>query len=260
VRLVIAGAFTQLRVIHAVALRETKTRFGQHRAGYLWALVEPIVWIGTFFGLYTIMGRQGPDGMALVPFLTTGILAYQIFAQTVDKVSQSINGNKALLFYPQVQPLDLVFARTLLEAVTYVIVFAVIVGGHALVVQSLAIHSILETLLGFSLASLLGMSVGLVFCALNVVSATADRVRGPLLRPMFWISGLFFTANALPSQVREVFLWNPVLHCVELVRAGWFPEYHARYASPTYVLAWIIAFAFVGLTLERAVRRKVQLT
>ena len=255
---VLDGAMAQLRVIDALVLREIKTRFGQNRAGYLWALLEPIFWIGTFYGLYAIAGRQGPDGMELIPFLATGIVTYQIFAQTVERASQAINANKALLFYPQVQPIDLVFARTALEAVTYVVVFALIVGSHALAVQAFEIDNVLRVLEGMTLAALLGMTLGLVFCALNVVSATADRIRGPLMRPLFWISGLFFTANSLPTQARELLLYNPVFHCVEMVREGWFPQYHAHHLSGGYVLWWIVGFAFTGLTLERAVRRRVQ--
>jgi len=254
------GALAQFRVIHALALRETKTRFGQHRAGYVWALLEPIFWIGTFYALFALAGREGPAGMDLVPFLATGIVTYQIFSVTTDKVSQAINGNKALLFYPQVQPLDLVFARTILEAATFVIVFALIVGANALAAQTLEVGSVLRVLWGMTLASLLGMTLGLVFCALNVVSQTADRVRGPMMRPLFWVSGLFFTANSLPSQVREVLLWNPVFHCTEIVRDGWFPPYHAIHASSAYVLVWVVGLAFAGLTLERVVRRRVQVT
>lgn len=254
------GFMVQLRVIHAVILRETKTRFGQHKAGYLWALLEPLFWIGTFAGMYTLLGRDEVGGMPLIPFLATGILPYQLFAMTTGSVANAINGNKALLFYPQVQPIDLVLSRAALEAATYAIVFFLIVGGYALVVQHLEIDSLLVTLWGMLLASLLGMTFGLISCALNVVSQTVERIRGPLMKPLFWMSGLFFTAESLPSDVREVMLWNPVLHCTELVRAGWFEQYHGRYASSTFVLAWVVAFAFVGLTLERAVRRKVQLT
>jgi len=57
-----------------------------------------------------------------------------------------------------------------------------------------------------------------------------------------------------------VMLWNPVLHCVELVRSGFFESYEGHYMSTTYVLVWILGLAFVGLTVERAVRHKVEVT
>lgn len=259
-RELLSGAMTQLRVVYAVALRETRTRFGQHRAGYLWALLEPILWIATFAGLYSMAGRHGPYGMDLVPFLATGIVTYSFFAKTVERGANAIDANRALLYYPHVQTIDLILARTMLEAMTYGVVFVVILGAHALWIRELAIDDALTVVWGMFLASALGMSVGLVLCALSVLSNSVDRLRGPLMRPLFWISGLFFTANSLPSQVREIMLWNPVLHCSEIVRQGWFPQYQAYHADSAYVGAWIIAFSFLGLILERIVRSRVQLT
>ncbi|HEY8431701.1 MAG TPA: ABC transporter permease [Sandaracinaceae bacterium] len=253
------GLLNQLRVVHALALRETRTRFGKHQLGYLWALLEPLFWILTFYGMLTLAGRTaGP--MELVPFLATGIITYELVMKTSDRASLAIDANRALLFYPQVHTLDLILARAGLEVATYVTVFLVIVGAHGAIAGEFEIDSVLRTMMGLGLAGLLGLSLGTLLCSLSVISSSVERVKGPLMRPLFWISGLFFTAEALPTSVREIFLWNPILHCVEIVRDGWFPAYHARHASPAYVLVWIVVLAFAGLTLERAVRHRIQPT
>lgn len=254
------GALNQLRVIHALALRETRTRFGAHQLGYLWALLEPVFWILTFYGMFSLVGRTMPGGMQIVPFLTTGIITYELVMKTSDRASLSIDANRALLFYPQVHTLDLVLARSGLEIATFVTVFVVIIAGHALFVGELAIGDVLHTMMGMALAGALGLALGTVLCGLSILSKSVERVKGPLTRPLFWVSGLFFTAESLPSSVRELFLWNPILHCVEIVRDGWFAEYDARHADAGYVLVWIIVLLFAGLTLERAVRRRIQPT
>ncbi|MDH5491841.1 MAG: ABC transporter permease [Myxococcales bacterium] len=254
------GAGNQMRVVHALALRETRTRFGQHRLGYLWALLEPTLWILTLYGAFTLAGRESMSGMELIPFLATGMVVYDLFSKSVEKVSAAIVSNKALLFYPHVKTLDIVFARGSLEFATYAIVFVILLGGHGLLVQQMQIHDLLLVITGFGLAALLGMGVGLLFCTLSVISNVADRIRGPLLRPLFWVSGIFFAADALPSEARDLLLWNPVLHCVEMVRSGWFESYAANYGSPVYVSYWILGLFFAGLSLERHVRPKVQLT
>ncbi len=252
------GALNQLRVIHAIALRETRTRFGQHQLGYLWALLEPTFWILTFYGMFVLVDRRLPHGMEIVPFLTTGIIPYELVMKTADRVSLSISANRPLLFYPQVHTLDLILARGGLEVATYFTVFATLIGGHALFTGELVVGDVLATMLALGLAGLLGLSLGMVMCGLGVLSNSVDRIKGPLFRPLFWISGLFFTAEDLPTHLRDLFWWNPILHCVELVRGGWFAGYHARHASASYVLLWIIVLLFAGLTLERAVRRRIQ--
>lgn len=254
------GAATQARVVFALALRETRTRFGKNQLGYLWALLEPLFWILTFYGMFRIADRGSPGGMELIPFLTTGIIPYELAMKTSDRVALSIDANKALLFYPHVQPLDLIFARAGLEVATLITVFVTIVGAHALIIQEAPEVDILRVAEGLGLAGMFGMALGTVFCSLNVISNVVERIKGPLMRPLFWASGLFFSADALPAHVRDILLYNPILHCVEITREGWFPQYHARHANPSYVVGWIVVLAFVGLTLERGVRRKVELT
>ena len=255
-----AGIRTQVRVVFALALRETRTRFGQHRAGYIWALAEPLFFIGTFGAMFAFLNREAPGGMELIPFLATGIIPYEIAMQTTNRVSLSVDANRALLFYPQVQPLDIAFARTFLEFATYCVVLCAIVGGYALYTQHLAIDSPLLVLMGLGLASFFGLSFGVLLCALTTYSLTTQRVKAPLFRPLFWISGLFFAANMIPLKYRVYPMWNPILHCVELVRDGWFEVYTSQSADPSFVMMVSIVLLFVGLTLERRVRVKVQLS
>lgn len=257
----INGALTQIEVVEALVLRETRTRFGANQLGYLWAVIEPALWIATFYALYAIAGRHAPAGMDIVSFLLTGLLPFSLFNSIVTQVSQSINGNKALLFYPQVRTLDIVMARTVLETITCSSVLAIFVVGQAMFVQQWpAIDEALKVVFGFALAAGLGLSLGLVFCSLGVFTKLADRVRGPLLRPLFWCSGMFYTANGLPTDVREIMLYNPLFHAIEIIRDGWFLTYHARHADVGYVLTWLICLLVLGLLLERVARRRIEVT
>lgn len=254
------GLSAQLRVLEALILRETRTRFGANHLGYLWAFIEPLTMILTFYAMFVIAERTAPSGLALAPFLTTGIVPFMAFRSTANRSTSAIDANKALLFYPQVRPLDLILARSVLEVATLASVFAVLLGAHALIEQSIEFDDLLVTLLGLTLAGLLGVSLGLILCAASVFSKAVDRIQSPLFRPLFWVSGLFFTANDLPARVRDIMLLNPVFHVVEIVRDGWFRGYTARHASVGYVLAWILFLTLLGLTLERVARRRLELT
>lgn len=255
------GLLTQIEVVEALVLRETRTRFGAHQLGYFWAIVEPALWVATFYGIYAMLGRAAPPGMDLISFLLTGLIPFSLFNKIIQQVSESINGNKALLFYPQVRPVDIAISRAVLEVMTYTSVFTVFIGSHALFTQEApAVEDALMVIVGFALAAALGFALGLVFCALGVLTKLADRVRGPLLRPLFWCSGVFFTANDLPTNARDVLLYNPLLHVLELIRDGWFSAYHTRHVDIGYVMFWLLGLLALGLMLERAVRRKIEVT
>lgn len=255
------GAIVQLEVVHALVLRETRTRFGAHQLGYAWAVIEPLLWIATFAVLYIIGRRQVPHDMPVIPFLATGVLTYQMFSKTASKSAEAINGNRALLFYPQVQPLDLVLARCALECATFAAIFVLVMMGYAFSIEAVpAVDDLGLVMLGLFCAAALGSSLGLALCMLGVVYGTIERLRAPLMRPLFWVSGLFYVLSDVPPAARELQLYNPVLHTVELVRDGWFIEYDAPFASASYVLAWSLGLTLLGLMLERVVRRKIELS
>lgn len=255
------GLVVQLQVIYALVLRETRTRFGTHQLGYLWALFEPLLWIATFVGLYQLGNRQPPAGMDVIGFLATGVLTYQLFSKTAGKVGEAVNGNRPLLFYPQVQPLDLIIARALLEIGTFGAVFVVVVVANYLLHPELpGPEDLLLVISGLSLAGALGAALGLVLCMAGVAWKVVERLRAPLMRPLFWLSGLFYTVRDLPRSAREVLLYNPVLHVVEIVRDGWFGGYASPYVSLTYPLAYVLGLSLLGLLLERAVRRRIELS
>jgi capsular polysaccharide transport system permease protein len=254
------GLLVQLHVVHALILRETRTRFGLSQLGYLWALIEPLLWIGTIAGMYVLGGSTGKTGMTMVGFIGTGIITYELFRNCQSRVMVAVSSNMPLLFYPQVQPLDMMISRVLLEYATWFSVFVVILGGDALVRGELRVDDPLKVILGLFLAGALGGSLGAVLCSLTVYSNSIDKFAGALLRPLMFMSGTFFALEDMPAQVVSYLVYNPVLHVVELVRDGWYRTYTSTHVNAWYPSLWIVGFTFLALTLERVVRPKLQVT
>jgi capsular polysaccharide transport system permease protein len=254
------GWVIQRRVVHALMMREVRTRFGRNRLGYLWAFAEPLFWVATFAGVRILMGASPPAGMDMVSFLATGIITFILFRTTVNHCMASILGNKPLLFYPQVRPLDIALARSLLEGATLVAVFVGILFANGLYQGELYVDNAVGVIGALLLTWLLGVGMGLFFMGLSVYSAAIERIVPLLMRPLFFISGLFFTADELPADLREILLYNPVLHTIEMVRDGWFREFHSGYFEVGYVVGWILLFGYLGLLLERFARRRMELT
>jgi capsular polysaccharide transport system permease protein len=143
---------------------------------------------------------------------------------------------------------------------TLLIVFALIASASFLYADGYAVDDWLTFLFGFALAGGLGASLGLALSSLVVFFPAIERIQGPILRPLFWVSGILFTANGLPVVAREILLLNPLLHAVEFARTGWFRQYDSMYASAGYPLAWIITLSFFGVTLERVARRRLEVS
>jgi capsular polysaccharide transport system permease protein len=219
-----------------------------------------MLWVATFGAIYYVVGRMAPPGMGAISFLTTGFVPFFLFRETCGRNVVAVSSNVGLLFYPQIRPLDLAIARTLLEFATYLVVFVILMALAGVLEGHFAFDNPLQVLTALIIASVLGAGLGMIVCSLSVYSNTVERLFGPLTRPLFWISGLFFSVNSLPTKARNALLYNPVLHIIELVRDGCFAGYHTHYVSAWYPGVWAFVLLFFGLTLERAARRRIQLT
>lgn len=249
---------TQLRVIHALMLREVKTRFGRARMGYVWALIEPLMYVGTFFLLFSFRGRSLPSGMPVLLFLVTGFVPFFLYRDIATRCMGAVESNRALLTFPQVGHVDLVFAKAMLEFVTTCMIAVCLVIIAAMLGDEVRIQDPLGVMFWFTMFGILGLGFGLILSALAPLFVTVERLFSALvIRPMFFASGLFFTANMLPGPVREIALLNPLLHCTELLRSSFFVSFDSPYASPQFVVIVAIVQLALGLLLVKAMRKSI---
>jgi ABC-type polysaccharide/polyol phosphate export permease len=64
----------------------------------------------------------------------------------------------------------------------------------------------------------------------------------------------------LPVSFVEYLTLNPVFHCVELVRDGFYHSYDSQYGSALYPFAVALTLTFFALVFERASRVRIELS
>ncbi len=247
------------RVVLAVLLREMQTRFGRNRLGYLWALFEPIIHVSAFVAVFAALGRSAPLGGNLPLFLVTGVTPWLLFSHTLDRTMRAVDGNRALLTFPHVMPLDLIIARSVLEAMTKIAVFAILCWGCYLAFGAFSVERPLEVLAALSCLALIGAGLGMIAAAISTVWPTFERLFPALKRPLYFTSGVFFLADRLPPQARAWLAGNPLLHAVEWLRSAFFVDFESSFVERPYPLAFGLVALFLGLVAERLSRMRVRL-
>ncbi len=98
-------------------------------------------------------------------------------------------------------------------------------GVYGLAPLIVAIAFGLQPAPGMLLVPLIGFITGFGFAAFGVVIAAVAKtidnfnyVTSAVLTPMFLVAGTFFPISALPHGLRTVAQFNPLYHCVALVR------------------------------------------
>lgn len=250
------GLKVQCRVIWALMLREVKTRYGKSKLGYIWALLEPAIMVGVFWTIFSIRGRE-LHGMSVPIFLLTGAIPWLMFSHIAMRGISAVEGNKALLTYPQVTPLDLILARSLLEAATLSFSFLCLLGLVALAGFPAHINDLGPVLAAFGTLVLLAFGLSTVLASLSRYLPSLEKALGVVMRALFFTSGIFFVVGFFPLWVQDILLFNPVLHVTETIRGGFFAQYTPTRATLAYPLSWAMPLIVVGLLLERHTRRKI---
>ncbi len=254
----LGAAGVQVRVIHALVLREVYVKFARTRLGYLWAFVEPVAFIAAFALILSVGGRSLPAGMPAVPFLITGIVPFFLFREVATSTLRGVSANKALLVYPQVSAFDVMIARCVLETATSVVVFTGLLGALMGFGIEVRIERPVEAFCWLIAMGIMGFGFGAACGALEPLFPAVERiVPAVFLRPLFWISGVFFTSGMLPPDLRDLALINPLLHIIELLRSAFFHEFENQHAGYAYALFALLIALFLAALLHRALRRHI---
>lgn len=247
----------QLAVIKALLFREIKTRFGKYRLGIVWALLEPIVQMLVFFGIFYFRGRSTIGGLELPVFLATGIAPFLYFRKVISQGMGAVSANKNLLIYRQVRVFDPFFARFILEAGISFLVLICIIGGSWWIGFSVEVVNTLRFLLVYGLLSFFAFGISLIFGVLNTLYPEPGKLLPLILRPLMFISGTFFSINEVPVAFQELLLWNPLIHAFELMRSCFSYHYVTSLVSIEYLALSALTAMTLGMLMFRANWRKM---
>ncbi|AXC51078.1 sugar ABC transporter permease [Paracoccus suum] len=238
-----------VRIVAALMLREIATRYGRSPGGYLWVLAEPMAGIALLSFIFSITLAAPAIGTNFPLFYASGFLPFAMYMELSGTVARSIAFSRPFLQYPPVTYTDALIARVLLNFVTQIVVCGMIFTGIDLFYGLHTVWNIPALLEGAVLTALLAVGVGVMNCYLFLEFPIWERIWSILMRPLFLISGVFYLYSSMPMAAQNVLWFNPLVHCVALVRRGIYGTYDASYASPAYVLIVSGVLIFFGMLL-----------
>jgi capsular polysaccharide transport system permease protein len=233
-------------VIFALFVREIRTGFND-KLGLGWAVISPVIFI---FALSFARGRIGGPEVHTLPtftFMAIGILFIQSFLKTMAGSAGAIRKNKALFAFRQVQPISAVLAGALFELLSKVFVVIGIIIIMYFMGMDLHISNPLLLLACFFLLWIFAVSLGLLFGIAELFVTEVGKVRQLFERPMFFISGTFFSLQDIPREYWHFLDWNPVLHAIELTRFAVRATYGSEGVSLSYLSGTVLVFSFFSM-------------
>ena len=244
--------FLSLRTITALILREMESTYGRSPGGYVWAVLQPVGMIVLLSVAFSLLVRQPSLGTSFMFFYATGFLPFDMYGSLSSKISGALMYSRPLLAYPRVTWIDTIIARLILNSLTLVTVFTIVIAGIVALTETRTHLDIIPVLLGLSMAITIGLGVGLMNAVLTGLFPVWAIIWGILSRPLFLASGILYLPEDMPTSIQNILWWNPLLHVTGLVRTGFYPTYDAHFVSLTYGYGFGFVLVALGLIFLRA--------
>ncbi len=252
------SALIQLRVIHALILREVITRYGRHNIGFLWLFLEPMLFTCGVATLWTMMKMMHGSSLPIVAFALTGYSSILLWRNCSNRCVKAIEPNLCLMYHRNVTALDVLVARNLLEIAGASVSLTVLSLGFLGLGWISPPSNLLLVIQGWILLGWFSLVLGILVGALSEVSEMLDRVWHIITYLLIPLSGAGYLVDWLPQSMQRIVLALPMVHGVEMIRSGYFGGLMCAHFDASYFSVVNLILTFFALGSIRQVHKHLQ--
>jgi homopolymeric O-antigen transport system permease protein len=216
--------------------RDIKIRYKQTALGGLWAILQPLVAMIIFGGLFNRVAHIPSDGIPYPLFVYAALVPWTFFQNAVSLSSNSLVGSEQMIrkiYFPRVlMPMGMIGALGLDMVVSLAFMGVLIYYYHWHV--SLALIWLPLFALG---TFLVAAGLGLFLAAVNVQYRDVKYVVPFFTQMFFFLTPVLYPLHHMQGKLKTLLMLNPMSGMVEGFR-------HALIGSP--ISGWLVGGSFAG--------------
>jgi capsular polysaccharide transport system permease protein len=239
-------------------MREIITRFGRENLGVLWLVAEPMIFTLGVTTLWTAAGLHHGSPIPIVAFAVTGYSSVLMWRNSASHAVGAVTQNKPLLFHRNVQIMDVLLTRIVLEIGGATASFIVLSLLFIFVGWMPPPLDLLQVLSGWLMLAWFGAGLALLIGAGAAFSEIVERLWGPAAYLLFPLSGAAFMVDWLPVEMQKLVLLLPMVHGTEMLRAGYFGNVVRTHYDVGYMASCCLILSLAGLYLVRQAGRRLE--
>lgn len=245
-------------VIGALMMREIISRYGRQNLGFLWMVLEPLIFSVLISTLWTLRGSGRMSGLPILEFMMTGFPLLNLWRGVSNRAIGVVQANAGLLFHARVRILDVFIARSLVDVFGYTLSYIVILILFYYTGYMQLPDDPLYMVCAWVLMAWFGFALGLILGAMSERSEVAKRLWAASGFIWLTVSGTFFLVRSLPPQAMKIALYVPMIHGSEMLRHGYFGAHIVTYENVAYLITWNLILTFVGLLMVQRYNKGVE--
>lgn len=251
--------------IYTLIVRNIEIRFVMKSSSkrfldLLFIFSEPVGHVMLWTAVRLFRNQPVSSNISPVLFILLGVMPWLFTYNTINDCLTIIVQNRGLLFFRQIKPLDPVIALVFSELITMALVFCCAL--FLLLICNIPWH--LQSMMRWGIAVLLYivfiMGMAIFMACLGFFSKPVARLVRIPLRVLYLFSGIFFSAEMLPTDVRHYFVINPLFQFIEISR-GCFSNSvsYDNFGDLFYLFECAIVSMALGLGFYTASRKKMMI-
>lgn len=256
---VCAGWQIQSGCLHALFVRDIMMRYGREHLGFVWVVLEPMLLTVGVLVVWSMVRGEYEHGVRIVELVLTGYMLLTLWRHQTNSMILLLRRSVSLLYHSRLSVFDIFFARTLLEfagtttALLFVLFSLMLVG----IVGPIDDWSMV--IAGWLAMAALAVGAGALTLAATEHNETLEKFIQPAQYLIVPLSGTFFMVDWLPEGIHDLVLLNPMVHCFEMLRAGFFGPSVQTHYSVAYTVGCAGVLNFFGIVAIKRIRRSMQI-
>jgi ABC-type polysaccharide/polyol phosphate export permease len=219
---------------------------------------EPMLFTLGVATLWTAAGLHRGSPIPIVAFAVTGYSSVLMWRNSANRSGGAIAQNKSLLFHRNVRVIDVLLTRTALEVGGATGSFIVLSALFTFIGWMPLPNDPLKVVFGWLMLAWFGASLALLIGAGTAFSEIIERLWHPTAYLLFPLSGAAFMVDWLPAGMQKIVLLLPMVHGVEMLRAGYFGNVVPTHYDVGYMALCCLSLSLVGLYVVRQASRRVE--
>jgi lipopolysaccharide transport system permease protein len=241
-------------LLMSLAARDVKIRYKQTALGVLWVVLQPLLAALIFSFVFGMVARLPSEGRPYLLFAFAGLLAWNLFSNTVMRSSIALISNAQMVtkvYFPrEVLPISAMFSALLDFGVSLAVLAVMLVwyqvwpGGALLLLP-----------LWTAILVVMALGIGLMAGAVMVPFRDVQHMIPTLLTLGLYASPVAWSVSAVPARYRLVYLLNPLSGLLEAFRRSLLGEGMLSGAALAYSAVTAVLIFWVGATVFRRMER-----
>lgn len=195
-------------MIFSLIRRDLKGRYKGSALGFLWTFINPLLQLGVYTMVFSIIMRNGIEDYYL--FLFVALIPWIFFSTSLSGGSSCIWAQqdmvKKIYFPREVLPIAFVTSQFVNMLLSFLVVFVVlIVSGKGLNFVALLYLPII-----MMVEYILALSATMLSSAVTVYLRDVEYILGIITMAWQFLTPVMYSAEQVPEKVRWIFNLNPM--------------------------------------------------